>query len=115
MKENDANLNALYERVRQVKQAFYESKNQNDWDKEKENLKIALKEAETLMSKEFYRKYKQGVVDSVSKMYKYKQNLFNQGQKKSFSPKQNYIFRENEGEAFIKLCEALTEFLGRRN
>ena len=68
------------------------------------------------MDKTFYEQYRDGVNASILKMYEFKKKYFEQGGKKRFvaQPKVSYIFREDEGQAFIGLCNALTNYLNWR-
>lgn len=100
----------IYEPIKQLKQKFYECQTKEEWQKLKEELKPLLTLAKENMDAKFYEQYSQGVINSITKIYSYKDKLFN---KKQYvpQPKQSYIFRPEEGEAFIKLANALTEFL----
>lgn len=113
----DERLQEVYAKIKEIKDRFYNSKSQSEWDETKKELVEELSIAEKLMSPDFYPKYKQGVVDSVSKMYSYKQKWFEQqeqGQKKQWPVKQSYILRENEGLAFTRLCNALADYLEKK-
>lgn len=111
----DVRLQAIYDRVKNLKDRFYQTKNQEEWDECKKELVTVLDEAKGLMTSDFYPKYKQGVVDSVAKMWTFKEKYFQQqGQKKVFPVKQSYIFREDEGLAFTRLCNALADFFNAK-
>lgn len=99
----------VYEPMRQLKQKFYDSKTQDEWDGLKEELKSLLNTAKESMDTEFYEKYSKGVIDSIAKMRAFKERQFNKT-KFTPQPKQSYIFRPEEGESFIKLANALAEF-----
>jgi hypothetical protein len=109
----DVKLQSVYDRVKSLKDRFYATKNQEEWEECKKELIPLLDEAKTLMTPDFYPKYKQGVVDSIAKMWAFKEKYFQQqGQKKVFPAKQSYIFREGaESEAFVKLCNTISQFL----
>lgn len=110
--ENKEEINVkVYQPIKELKQKMYECKTQDNWDEYKGQLLELFKVAESMMNKSFYDKYRQGIVDSITKIYGYKEKQFN---KKQFvpQPKQNYIFREGaESEAFVKLCNTISQFL----
>lgn len=71
--------------------------------------------------KEWYGKQKltdwdkEQIKQQLEKINNTKQEFFNkQKNKKQFQPKQSYIFREDEGRAFIKLCETFSQFLEQK-
>lgn len=104
----------VYKPIKDLKQKMYDSKDQQEWDNCKEELKVLFNTAQSMMDKNFYEKYKQGIVDSISKMYTFKEKQFN---KKQFiaQPKQSYIFREGaESEAFVRLCNAISAYLEKK-
>jgi adenosylmethionine-8-amino-7-oxononanoate aminotransferase len=101
----------VYAPIRDLKQKFYECQSNDEWQELKKQLKTVLALAKENMDEKFYDQYSQGVINSITKIYGYKQKQFNKAEKKQFTPKSSYIFREAEGEAFIKLANALTEFL----
>ena len=100
----------VYAPIRDLKQKFYECQSNDEWQELKKQLKVLLSTAKELMDEKFYDQYSQGVINSITKIYGYKQKQFNKAEKK-FTPKSSYILRPEEGEAFIKLANALTEFL----
>lgn len=104
----------VYQPIKELKQKMYECKTQDSWDEYKGQLLELFKVAESMMDKNFYEKYRQGIVDSIAKIYTYKEKQFN---KKQFvpQPKQSYIFREGaESEAFVRLCNALADYLEKK-
>ena len=111
---NQNEINAkVYQPIKELKQKMYECKTQDNWDEYKGQLLELFKVAESMMDKNFYEKYRQGIVDSITKIYGYKEKQFN---KKQFvpQPKQSYIFREDEGLAFTRLCNALADFFNAK-
>lgn len=110
MENKETMQTEVYDKVKDVKNRFYNSKTQDEWNQIKEDYKVVMAKAKELMTPEFYEKYNKGVQDSIAKIYSYKERQFN---KKQFvpQPKQSYIFREDEGQAFIKLCETFSQFL----
>ena len=117
----DVRLQAVYDRVKNLKDRFYASKNQSEWDECKKELVAVLDEAKALMTPDFFPKYKQGVVDSISKMWSFKESYFNkQGQKKQFTQKVTFLLQPELAEAltaYIKLKTAVlaSEYEGRLN
>ena len=113
MSDKETMQTEVYDKVKDVKNRFYNSKTQDEWNKIKEDYKVVMAKAKELMTPEFYENYNKGVQDAIAKIYSYKEKQFN---KKQFvaQPKQSYIFREDEGQAFIGLCNALTNYLNWR-
>ena len=71
--------------------------------------------------KEWYSKQeltdwdKEQIKQQLEKLNTAKQEFFNkQKNKKQFQPKQSYIFREDEGRSFTRLCNALADFLEKK-
>lgn len=117
----DVKLQAVYDRVKNLKQRFYETKTQEEWDECKKELVTVLDEAKELMTPDFFPKYKQGVVDSVAKMWTFKEKYFQQqGQKKTYQPKVTYLLQPELAQAltaYIQLKTAVlaSEYEGRLN
>ena len=103
----------VYQPIKELKQKMYECKTQDNWDEYKGQLLELFKVAESMMDKSFYDKYKQGIVDSITKIYGYKEKQFN---KKQFvpQPKQSYIFREDEGQKIIEFLDTLNKVLKKK-
>lgn len=101
----------VYAPIRVLKQKFYQCQSNDEWQELKKQLKTLLALAKENMDENFYDQYSQGVINTITKIYGYKQSFFNKQEKKQFTPKSSYILRPEEGEAFIKLANALTEFL----
>lgn len=101
----------VYTPIQDLKNRFYNCQNQNDWNQLKEELKDLLNVAKESMNAEFYKEYSKGVINTITKIYGYKQKQFNKAEKKQFTPKSSYIFREGaESDAFINLCNAMAEY-----
>ena len=101
----DVRLQSIYDRVKNLKDRFYQTKNQEERDECKKELIPLLDEAKTLMTPDFYPKYKQGVVDAIAKMWTFKEKYFQQqGQKRTYQPKVTYLLQDD-------LAQALTEYL----
>ena len=91
----------VYQPIKELKQKMYECKTQDSWDEYKGQLLELFKVAESMMDKNFYDKYRQGIVDSIAKIYSYKEKQFN---KKQFQPKVTYLLQDD-------LAKALTEYI----
>lgn len=101
----DVKLQSIYDRVKNLKDRFYATKTQQDWDECKNELIPLLDEAKGLMTPDFFPKYKQGVVDAIAKMWTFKEKYFQQqGQKKTYQPKVTYLLQD-------ELAQALTEYI----
>ena len=101
----DVKLQSIYDRVKNLKDRFYATKTQQDWDECKKELIPLLDEAKGLMTPDFFPKYKQGVVDAIAKMWTFKEKYFQQqGQKKTYQPKVTYLLQD-------ELAQALTEYI----
>ena len=117
----DVRLQAIYDRVKNLKDRFYQTKTQDEWDECKKELVTVLDEAKELMTPDFYPKYKEGVVATISKMWSFKEKYFQQqGQKKQYQPKVTYLLQPELAEAltaYIKLKTAVlaSEYEGRLN
>jgi len=113
MQDKETMKNEVYTPMQQVKDRFYNAKTQEEWNEIKEDYKAIVAKAKELMDCSFFDKWNEGNQQTITKIYSYKEKLFN---KKTFvaQPKQSYIFRENEGEAFVRLCNALADFLEKK-
>lgn len=117
----DVRLQAIYDRVKNLKDRFYQTKTQDEWDECKKELVTVLDEAKELMTPDFYPKYKEGVVATISKMWSFKEKYFQQqGQKKQYQPKVTYLLQPELAEAltaYIKLKTAVlaSDYEGRLN
>lgn len=98
----------VYNPIRDLKNRFYQSKTQDEWEKCKTELKTLLPVAQELMDADFYTKFKDGVVQSIEKMYGFKQKLWNKPQ---YPVKQSYIFQDNLANALAKYIELKTKML----
>lgn len=106
----------IYTPAKELKDRFYNAKTIEDWNACKEELKPLLAKIDKpLMTTDFAISYKKNLVDAIAKMWKFKEPYFNKQQnKKQFQPKQSYIFREDEGKSFIRLCNALADFFNAK-
>lgn len=105
----------VYAPIRDLKQKFYECQSNDEWQELKKQLKTLLALAKENMDENFYDQYSQGVINTITKIYGYKQKHFNKAEKKQFTPKSSYILRPEEGEALIKLANALTEMFNNKS
>lgn len=113
MSDKETMQNEVYTPLKELKDKFYNAKTQDEWDNYKKELTTLLDRAKELMTPEFFEKYRQGTIDVIAKMYTFKEKQFNKP-KYTPQPKQSYIFREDEGQAFIKLCETFSQFLEQK-
>lgn len=100
----------VYSKVREIKQKFYDSKDEQQWQSIKEELVEVLGVAETMMDSTFYAKYKEGVIASVKKMYDAKQTWFSKqkngtAEKKAYTPKKTYLLQDELATALTKYIE----------
>lgn len=87
-----------------MKDAGWKTKTLQEYNKWKQNVK------EWYANQELTDWDKEQIKKQLEKINDNKQEYFNKPQFKG-QPKQSYIFRPEEGETFIKLANALTEFL----
>lgn len=113
MENKEKMQNEVYTPMKELKERFYASKTQDEWDGCKKELTALLDKAKEMMTEDFYPKYKQGVIDSISKMYTFKEKYFSKKQYVA-QPKQSFIFREDEGKSFARLCNALAEYIEKK-
>ena len=104
---NQDEINAkVYQPIKELKQKMYECKTQDSWDEYKGQLLELFKVAESMMDKSFYTKYRQGIVDSITKIYSYKQKQFNKA--KVFTPKVTYLLQDDLAQALTKYIQLKT-------
>lgn len=104
----------VYKPIGVLKQKFYECQSNDEWQNLKAELKALLSTAKESMDATFYEKYSQGVINTITKIYGYKQKQFNKAEKKQFTPKQSYIFREAEGQKIIEFLDTLNKVLKKK-
>ena len=104
---NQDEINAkVYQPIKELKQKMYECKTQDNWDEYKGQLLELFKVAESMMDKSFYDKYRQGIVDSITKIYSYKEKQFNKA--KVFTPKVTYLLQDDLAAALTKFIQLKT-------
>lgn len=105
MQDKETLEKEIYTPSKELKDRFYAAKTMEEWNACKEDLKVLLaKIDEPLMTTDFAIKYKKSLVDSIAKMWKYKEPYFNKQQnKKQFQPKVTYLLQD-------ELAQALTEY-----
>lgn len=118
MENKETMQTEVYDKVKDVKNRFYNSKTQDEWNQIKEDYKVVMAKAKELMTPEFYEKYNKGVQDSIAKIYSYKEKQFNKA--KVFSPKVTYLLQDDLAEALTKYIQLKTavlasEYEGRLN
>ena len=106
MSDKDEINAKVYQPIKELKQKMYECKTQDSWDEYKGQLLELFKVAESMMDKSFYDKYRQGIVDSIAKIYSYKQKQFNKA--KVFTPKVTYLLQDDLAQALTKFIQLKT-------
>lgn len=106
MSDKDEINAKVYQPIKELKQKMYECKTQDNWDEYKGQLLELFKVAESMMDKSFYEKYRQGIVDSIAKIYSYKQKQFNKA--KVFTPKVTYLLQDDLAAALTKFIQLKT-------
>jgi hypothetical protein len=96
----------VYDKVKDVKNRFYNAKTQDEWNQIKEEYKIVMAKAKELMTPEFYEKYNKGVQDAIAKIYGYKEKQFNKA--KVFTPKVTYLLQDDLAQALTKYIQLKT-------
>ena len=104
----------VYKPIGALKQKFYECQSNDEWQNLKAELKALLSTAKESMDATFYEKYSQGVINTITKIYSYKQSFFKKQEKKQYQPKVNYIFREAEGLKIIEFLDTLNKVLKKK-
>lgn len=105
MQDKETLQKEIYTPAKELKDKFYNARTIEEWNTCKEELKTLLaKIDEPLMTTDFATSYKKNLVDSIAKMWKYKEPYFNKQQnKKQFQPKVTYLLQP-------ELAQALTEY-----
>ena len=85
-------------------------------EKDEEKYNEKLKELDPIGKElpiDLYREWRSYVKDRVEKQKEYKQRFWNKQKQttKTWPVKSSFIFREDEGQAFIALANALTEYI----
>lgn len=102
----------IYTPIQQLKDAFYQAKSEQEWNDLKEQLVEILAYAEDVMDAEFYAKYKEGVVNSIKKMYEFKVKYWKKNsEKKAYTPKKTYLLQDDLAAALTKYIELQTKLL----
>lgn len=97
----------VYDPMKTLKERFYGAKTQSEWDSAKEELKTLLSTASGLMDEKFFEKYKKGVVDSISKMYQYKEKQFN---RKQFQSQPKLMFSKETDDVIRALADTMRQY-----
>lgn len=103
----------VYQPIKDLKEAFYNSKTPEEWEQLKDHLVELLAKAEDVMDKDFYPKYKEGVVASIKKMYDSKVKYWEKQKqgKPQFTPKKTYLLQDDLAAALTKYIELQTKLL----
>ena len=89
---------------------MYKAKTQDEWESEMKKL-IPLKAD---AQKNGWTDWLEAVQKRVDKQRQFKQPYWEKMKNRPvFQAKQSYIFREDEGKAFISLCEAIVKHLDK--
>lgn len=104
---NDDLKSVVYEPMRELRQKFYESKNQEEWNELKIQLKSLFEVAQQNMDSEFYGKYHDGVVNSIQKIYTFKEKAWSK-QQKQFQPKITYLLQDDLASALMEYIQLKT-------
>lgn len=107
MSDKETMQTEVYDKVKDIKNRFYNAKTQDEWNQIKEEYKVVMAKAKELMTPEFYEKYNKGVQDSIAKIYSYKEKQFN---KKQFiaQPKVTYLLQDDLAAALTKFIQLKT-------
>lgn len=105
MSDKETLQKEIYTPAKELKDKFYNAKTIDEWNACKEELKTLLaKIDEPLMTTDFAASYRKNLVDSIAKMWKYKEPYFKKLEnKKQFQPKVTYLLQP-------ELAQALTEY-----
>lgn len=100
----------VYAPIGDLKNRFYNSKTQAEWDECKNELKTLYSKAKELLTPEFYKTYTDGINATISKMYNYKQKAFKKTPQQ-WPVKNSYIFQDNLANALTKFIELKTKMM----
>lgn len=106
MSDKETMQTEVYDKIKDIKNRFYNSKTQDEWNQIKEDYKVVMSKAKELMTPEFYEKYNKGVQDSIAKIYSYKEKQFNKA--KVFTPKVTYLLQDDLAAALTKYIQLKT-------
>ena len=90
-------------------------------EKDEENYNEKLKELEPIgqeLPVDLYKEWRAYVKDRVNKQLEYKRRFWDKTKKniggKTWPVKSSFIFREDEGKAFIALANAITKYINSK-
>ena len=106
MSDKETMQTEVYDKIKDIKNRFYNAKTQEEWNQIKEEYKVVMAKAKELMTPEFYEKYNKGVQDSIAKIYSYKEKQFNKA--KVFTPKVTYLLQDDLAAALTKYIQLKT-------
>lgn len=100
--------------INQYKQSLWKAQNKADFEAALGELRNYTKEVKKTLTKEDFEFLCKNVKEQVEGITAKKEEWFkkNSGQHPVIN-KTSYIFREDEGKAFVKLCTALADYLAR--
>lgn len=100
----------LQQEANEILDRMYAAKTEDDWKSIMKQL-TPLKEIATARGD---NKWLESVQKRVDKQRQFKQPYWEKMKNRPvFQAKQSYIFREDEGKAFISLCEAIVKHLNK--
>jgi bisphosphoglycerate-independent phosphoglycerate mutase (AlkP superfamily) len=111
MSDKETMQTEVYDKVKDIKNRFYNAKTQDEWNQIKEEYKVVMAKAKELMTPEFYEKYNKGVQDSIAKIYSYKEKQFN---KKQFQPKVTYLLQDETSQKLTEFLDVLIKVLKKK-
>ncbi len=113
MSDKETLQKEIYQPTQELKNKFYQAKTQAEWDACKEELKVLLEKIdEPMMTTDFALKYKKSLVDSIAKMWAYKQPYFEKQQStKTYQPKITYLFQDDLAQALTRYIQIQTKML----
>lgn len=106
---NKPEVQKIYDDVKTIKNGFYNAKNESEWQTLKSQLTTTLEEAKKVLTPDFYKQYREGVIASISKIYTYKQKQWEN--KKQFTPKKTYLLQDELAEALTAYIKLKTQIL----
>lgn len=106
---NKPEVQKFYDDIKKLKDSFYNCNEQSQWDELKTQLTTTLEEGKKVLTPDFYKQYRDGVVQSIAKIYTYKQKMWEK--KKQFTPKKTYLLQDELAEALTAYIKLKTQIL----
>lgn len=102
----------VYKPMKDLKQKFYECDCPECWDELKVELKSLFDKAKEMMSADFYKKYRDGIVASIEKIYTYKKKKWDK--KQQFTPKKTYLLQDETSEKLNEFLDVVIKVLKKK-